>query len=176
MKKATWVVLPVGMLLLLALAGCGGKADAEATVAALVSITGSPADASPGGLGKWVEDSGLAMVVHAVEDPAVPDTRRYQPKPGTRLVAVEWELGCLTGTHHGAPHEARLIDDRGVRHEVVFGAMADHPEFRSVPLAMSERVRGWLAFELSDGATPSILEYRPTLWGDTIMLQASLVE
>ena len=116
------------------------------------------------------------MVAHAIEDPAVPDTARYEPKPGTRLVAIHFELGSLSGTHHGTPHAAKLIDDRGIKYEAVYGAMAEHPEIESIAVGMGERVNGWIAYELPDGAVPTYLEYKPDVWGRSIQLRVSVTE
>ena len=179
-KKAFWVPVLMGILLAMALAACGEKTGAEATATALAAITDSPVEHSEPGsnrLGEWAEGSGLAMVARAIEDPAVPDTTSYEPKPGTRLVAVHFELGSLSTTHHGSPRETKLIDSRGVRHETaVYGAMAEHPEIGSVAVEMGQRVSGWMAFELPEDAVPEFLEYKPNTWGRDIELRVSLVE
>jgi hypothetical protein len=178
-KKAFWVPVLMGILLAMALTACGEKTGAEATATALAAVTDSPVEHSEPGsnrLGEWAEGSGLAMVARAIEDPAVPDSTGYQPKPGTRLVAVHFELGSLSGTHHGTPHAAKLIDDRGVKYEAVYGAMAEHAEIQSVAVEMGERVSGWMAFELPEDAVPMFLEYKPDVWGRNIELRVSLVE
>ena len=178
--RALGVLVMVGTLLALGLAGCGEKTDAEVTATALAAVTDdSPGeDSEPGSnrLGEWTEGSGLAMVAHALEDPAEPDTTSYEPKPGTRLVAVHFELGSLSGTHYGTPHAAKMIDDRGVKYEAVYGAMAEHPEIESIAVSMGERVNGWMAYELPDGAVPTFLEYKPDVWGRNIELRVSLTE
>lgn len=180
MKKGSWVPVLVGILLVLALSACGGETGTEATATALAAAASdSPLETRESEsekLGDWVEQSGLAMVAWAVEDPAVPDTKNYQPKPGTRLVAVHFELGCLSETHHAVPHQAQLIDSRGTKYDAVYGAMAEHPEFESAPLAMGERADGWLAFELPEDAVPEVLEYNPNIWRRQIELQVSLTE
>ena len=167
-KNAYWVPALVGMLLILVLSACGEKTDAEVTATALAGVTDSPTEHSEPGsnrLGEWTEGSGLAMVARAIEDPAVPDTPNYQPKPGTRLVAVHSELGSLSGSHHGTPHAAKMIDNRGVKYEPVCGAMAEHPEIESVAVEMGERVSCWMAYELPEDAVPIFLEYKPDVWG-----------
>jgi hypothetical protein len=178
-KQAFWPTLLVGLMVVLALSACGETTGIEATATALALVTRSPeatTSSESTGLGQWAENSGLAMVARTVEDPAMPDTEHYQPKPGTRLVAVELEFGSLSGTHYGDAHMAQLIDDRGIKHDPVFGAMADHPEFPSVTIAMGERVRGWLAFELPEGTTPVALEYNPMVWNQPVKLRVSLVK
>jgi hypothetical protein len=177
MKTRVWIAVLVGFLLVTPLTACGGADSIDATVEALGSLTGEPAEEQVSmRLGEWVEASGLAMVARMVEDPAVPDTSHYDPKPGTRLVAVEWELGSLSTTHQSAPHSAQLIDDRGARHDAVFGAMADHRDIEMRPIRTGERVSGWLAFEVPEGRTPVALEYKPSIWGRSIELLVSLVE
>jgi hypothetical protein len=179
MKMRVWIAALVGLILVPALAACGGADSIDATVAALASVTGEPTEVKAQvstRLGEWVEASGLAMVARALEDPANPKTGSYEPTPGTRLVAVQWELGSLSDTHQSAPHAAQLIDDRGVRHDAVFGAMAEHLDFVSGPIRTGERVSGWLAFELPEGRRPVALEYKPSVWGRAIELKVSLVE
>ena len=179
-KRALGVLVLVGMVFALGMVACGEKTDAEVTATALAAVTDdAPVEHSEPGsnrLGEWAEGSGLAMVARAIEDPAVPDTERYQPKPGTRLVAVHFELGSLSGTHHGTPHAAKMIDDRGVKYEAVYGAMAEHPEIESIAVSMGERVSGWMAYELPEGAVPMFLEYKPDVWGRNIELRVSLTK
>ena len=183
MTRTIGAVLLVGMVLVLVLAACGGSTGIEATATALAEARGQQAETpepeqegASTGLGEWVEGSGLALVAYAIEDPAVPDTENYQPREGARLVAVELEIGCLADSHHIQAQEAQLIDDRGRKHESIYGAMADHRAIESDAIAMGERVRGWLAYELPDGVMPQALEYAPTVWGRDIKLQVSLVE
>jgi len=178
-KRSSWAWVLVLIWIVAALSACGEKSAVELTATAMAEVTDSPVEPvtqESNRLGEWAEDSGVALVARAIEDPAVPDTRRYEPKPGTRLVAVLFELGSLSGTHHGSPQGAKLIDDRGRRHEAVYGAMAEHEEIDSVVVDMGERISGWMAFELPDGAVPMFLEYKPTIWGRDIQLTVSLTE
>jgi hypothetical protein len=99
------LALLAGICLVLALAACGetNGIDIEATATAVALANDRPVSGTPEEsasfestrLGEWVEGSGLAMVAYAVEDPAVPNTNLYEPRPGTRLVGVELEIGCL---------------------------------------------------------------------------------
>ena len=179
-KGAFWISVLVGISLILVVSACGSKTEVEVTATALAMVTDeSPEEHSDPGstrLGEWAESSGLAMVARAIEDPAVPDTTSYQPKPGTRLVAVHLELGSLSTSHLATRGAAKLIDNRGVKHEPVFGAMAEHPEIESMEVDMGERISGWLAYELPEDAVPMFLEYKPDVWGRVIELRVSLVE
>ena len=183
MRRIAGIVLLAGVLLVLVVTACGDSTGIEATATAIAKArnqqgeTPEPEqDEASTSLGQWVEGSGLALVAYAVEDPAVPDTQNYQPREGARLVAVELELGCLADSHHVQAQEAKLIDDRGRKHEPIYGAMAEHRAIESGSISMGERVRGWLAYELPDGVMPQALEYAPTVWGRNIKLQVSLVE
>lgn len=185
MKNALGVMLLAGLCLVLVLVACGetNGTDIEATATALAvardeSVNGTPQESVPSEstrLGQWVEASELAMVAHTVEDPAVPDADRYRPKPGTRLVAVELEFGCLAGSHNFTPQETSLIDSRGRRHEAVYHAMAEHKDIATGILSMMERVRGWMAYELPEGVTAESLEYKPDVYNRVIELRVSLV-
>ncbi len=186
MKKALGAMLLAGFLLVLALVACGETdgIDVEATATALASnsdepVSSTPEESAPSEstrLGEWVEASGLAMVAHAVEDPATANADTYEPTPGTRLVAVELEIGCLADSHHFTPQETSLIDSRGRRHEAVYRAMAAHRAIPTGIISMGDRVRGWLAFELPEGVTAVSLEYKPIAWNRVIELRVSLVE
>ena len=178
-NRLSWYWVLVGISLVLVLLSCGTETDAEVTATALAGATDSPTEPSEPAsnrLGEWTEDSGLALVARAVEDPAEPDTTSYQPKPGTRLVAVQIELGSLADTHYGTRAAAKLIDNRGKKYEPVYGAMAEHSEVDFVAVAMGERISGWLAYELPEGAVPMFLEYKPDVWGRLIELRVSLTE
>lgn len=181
MKKALWALLLAGICLALVLAACGetNRLDIKATATALALVARTPVAGTAvesTRLGQWVEASGLAMVAHAVEDPAVGNADLYEPTPGTRLVAVELEIGCLEDSHNFTPQEASLIDSRGRRHEPVYRAMAEHGAIPTGVITMGERVRGWLAFELPEGVTAESLEYKPNVWNRVIELQVSLLE
>ncbi len=186
MKRAICAMLLVAICLFLALAACGetNGIDIEATATAVAlahdkTARGTPAESTPSEstrLGEWVEASDLAMVAHAVEDPTVPNTDLYEPTPGTRLVAVELEIGCLGDSHNFTPQETSLIDSRGRRHEPAYRGMAEHKEIATGVISMGDRVRGWLAFELPEGVTAVSLEYKPQIWNRVIELTVSLVE
>jgi hypothetical protein len=185
MKRTIGVLLALGMVLALVVAACGDSTgtDIEATATAVAKArnqqgetAGPEQEAVATSLGQWVEGSGLAMVAYTIEDPAVPDPQNYQTRKGARLVAVEFEVGCLADSHIFQAQEAQLIDDLGRKHEAIYGAMADHRAIGSGAISMGERVRGWLAYELPDGVMPQALEYSPTVWGRDIKLEVSLVE
>jgi len=186
MKKTICAALLAGICVFLALAACGqtNGIDIEATATAVALANDRPVSGTPEEsasfestrLGEWVEGSGLAMVAYAVEDPAVPNTNLYEPRPGTRLVGVELEIGCLLDSHHFTPQETSLIDSRGRRHEPVYRAMAEHREIATGIISMGDRVRGWLAFELPEGVTAVSLEYKPIAWNRVIELRVSLGE
>jgi hypothetical protein len=152
------------MLSMLAVAACGGSPTSTVEIPTLPPGVGSssPADEprdTTEKLGEWAEKDGLALVARAVDDPAKPDTSAYEAKPGTRLVAVQIELGALEVGRQADPHLAKLIDAKGRSYEMVSGAMADHEPLTVKRLSAGERVTGWIAFEVPEGAQPTYLDY-----------------
>jgi hypothetical protein len=103
-------------------------------------------------------------------------TETYEPTPGTRLVAVEFELGCLAGAHQFGPQLTKLVDSRGKTYDRVPRAMADHEDMAVTNLHAGERIRGWLAFEVPEGAEPASLVYGFTGYVTVDTLQVGLSE
>jgi hypothetical protein len=116
------------------------------------------------------------MVARTVEDPVEASTDAYQAKPGTRLVAVEFEVGCLAGAHQFGPQLVKLVDTRGKSYERVTLAMADHEDLAVTMLRAGERLKGWLAFEVPEGAEPASLVYGFTGYVSVDTLRVGLGE
>ena len=169
------------LLLTMLLAACGGTSghDVAATAAAIGVQSSGPASTPQSkteNLGEWAEKDEVAMVAHAVEDPAKVNAETYEPKPGTRLVAVEFEMGCLAGSHQFGPQLTKLADSRGKAYDRVSNAMADHEDLAVTELHAGERLRGWLAFEVPEGAEPASLVYGFSGYVSVEMLQVGLGE
>ena len=158
------LLLIIAALLVASLAACGdsSREDIAATAVAAEAHSVGPAStprSKTEKLGEWAERDEVAMVARTVEDPAKVNTEAYEPKPGTRLVAVELEMGCLAGSHQFGPQLVKLVDTRGKSYERVPHAMADHEDLTVTDLHAGDRMRGWLAFEVPEGAEPAILAY-----------------
>jgi hypothetical protein len=169
------------VLLAVSLSACGSspRDDVAATAAAIDGKHSVPAgtpQAKTEKLGEWAEKHEVAMVARAVEDPAKASTETYEPTPGTRLVAVEFELGCLAGAHQFGPQLTKLVDSRGKTYDRVPRAMADHEDMAVTNLHAGERIRGWLAFEVPEGAEPASLVYGFTGYVTVDTLQVGLSE
>ena len=169
------------MLLAMSLTACGGspRHDVAATVAAIEGVSSasaSPPQSKTEKLGEWAEKDEIAMVARAVEDPAKMSTEVYEPQPGTRLVAVQFELGCLAGAHQFGPQLTKLVDARGKTYDRVSRAMADHEDMAVKTLHAGERLKGWLAYEVPEGAQPAHLVYGFTGYVTVDTLQVGLGE
>ena len=150
-----------------------------ATAAAIEGHSSGPAStpqAKTEKLGEWAEKDEVAMVARAVEDPAKPSTEGYEAEPGTRLVAVQFEMGCLAGAHQFGPQLLKLVDTKGKAYDRVPRAMADHEDLAVTMLHAGERLKGWLAFEVPEGAHPESLVYGFTGYVTVDTLQVGLGE
>ena len=176
-----FLLLVAFFLIAVSLLACGSSShyDVAATAAAIgtkhsgsTSIPQSKTDK----LGEWAEKDELAMVARTVEDPAKANTETYEPKPGSRLLAVELEVGCLAGGHEFGPQLTKLVDTRGKTYDRVPNAMADHEDLAVTVLHAGERSKGWLAFEVPEGAEPAHLVYGFSGYVTVDMLQVGLGE
>ena len=168
-------------LLVVLLSACGGspRHDVAATAAAIEAQFSGPVrtpQSKTEKLGEWAEKDEIAMVARTVEDPARANTEFYEPAPGTRLVAVEFEVGCLAGGHQFGPQLTKLVDAGGKTYDRVPQAMADHEELAVTELHAGDRLKGWLAFELPEGAVPAHLVYGFTGYVSVDTLQVGLGE
>lgn len=175
------MLLGVALLIALCLWACGSSpGDEVATTVAGVEAQGDGPVSTPQSrterLGEWAEKDAVAMVARAVEDPAKADPTAYEPKPGTRLVGVELEMGCLAGSYQFGPQLVNLIDTRDQSYERVPSVMADHEDLVVTTLRAGERLRGWLAFEVPEGAEPASLVYGFTGYVSVDTLQVGLGE
>lgn len=175
--------LLVGTVVLLTvfLPACGGspRGDVAATAAAIEGKSSAPASTPQSKtekLGEWAEKDEIAMVARAVEDPAVVSAEVYEPKPGTRLVAVQLELGCLAGAHQFGPQLTKLMDTKGKTYDRVPRTMADHEDMVVTTLHAGERLEGWLAYEVPEGAQPAYLVYGFSGYVTVESLQVGLSE
>jgi len=169
------------VLLVVVLSACGGspREDVAATASAIEGKSSAPASTPQSKtekLGEWAEKDEIAMVARAVEDPAKVSTEVYEPKPGTRLVAVQLDLGCLAGAHQFGPQLTKLVDTKGKTYDRVPRAMAEHEDMEVTTLHAGERLKGWLAYEVPEGAQPAYLVYGFTGYVSVDTLQVGLSE
>ena len=142
-----WLAGMAMVLVAALLSACGSspRGDVAATAAAIQGHSSAPAGTprtQTEKLGEWAEKDEVAIVARAVEDPAKVSTEVYEPKPGTRLVAVQFEMGCLAGAHDFGPQLTKLVDTNGKTYDRVPRAMADHEDMVVKTLHAGERIEG----------------------------------
>jgi hypothetical protein len=131
-----------------------------ATSTAVAAITQSvPLTAQPtvSYLGDVVEQAGYALAALQLQDPALPGSL-YQAQAGRRLVAVEVMLGNVAGERMLANGSSLLMrDEAGGNYQP--DVLALDRSLGASRLDAGERVKGWVAFHLPDGARPVSVHY-----------------
>jgi hypothetical protein len=126
----------------------------------------APAIETP--LGQEAQDFGVGLTAVTLEDPATPGMF-YEAQPGTRLVAVE-----ITVSNAGAeavsvnPLYTSLVDADGFVYEAELAARDG--QIDTLDLAPGERVRGWVAFTIPEGAQPAGIRWGTPLSGDILQV------
>jgi hypothetical protein len=110
-------------------------------------------------LGDTAYRSGYSLTAIGVEDPAKPGVL-YQPSTGQRLVAVDVVVGNVSGDPLSVNLlSAVLIDQDGFTYQPELGGRDGQlPTLDAFP---GERARGWIAFEIPEGAVVTSLRYSP---------------
>lgn len=105
-----------------------------------------------------VEQYGYLLSAVTAEDPTTPG-RLYTPKEGKKLVAIEIIVGNVSGEPlHVNPLDATLVDSEGFTYEVELGGR-DGQLMCCPDLSPGEKVKGWVAFEIPEGATPATIKF-----------------
>lgn len=110
------------------------------------------------GLGGEASGFGCSLSASTVEDPSAAGMF-YEARPGYRLVAVEITVGNVSAESFSAnPLYAYLIDADGYVYEPELGGRDG--QLDAIELAKGEKAKGWVSFELPDGAQPAALKYQ----------------
>jgi hypothetical protein len=137
--------------------------------------TTAPTDTSapqPLYLGDIVEQYGYLLSAITVEDPTTP-SMFYEPKSGKKLIAVEIIVGNVSGESLGVnPLYATLVDSEGFTYQPELAGREG--QIVTVDLSPGEKAKGWIAFEVPEGATVASIKYAVESFGDKV-LQASLI-
>lgn len=121
-------------------------------------------------LGEVAEKNGCTLMALALEDPAPPGTL-YSPAAGTKLVAVEIEVGNISDEPIGVnPLHAALVDSEGFKHSVEL-AGRDH-QIATLEINTGERVKGWVAFEVPEEAVPATLHFECHMFAEDTLKTA----
>jgi hypothetical protein len=161
-------------VLLTALA-CGGTPTPAPETTQVPPPTEAPTEAPTAppmpGLGETLEKDGYTLAALVVEDPAEPGLF-YEPEEGERLVAVEIVVGVTDGepiTSNAL--YATLMDADGFAYALEL--VGRDGQLDTVDLARGEKVRGWVAFEIPEGAVPASVKYETGMFGG-VTLQVGL--
>ncbi len=123
-------------------------------------------------LGDVVEQYGYLLLAIMVEDPTTPGMF-YQAKEGYKLVAVEIIVGNVSGeTLSVNPLYATLVDNEGFVYQPELAGREG--QILTVNLRSGEKARGWVAFEVPEGATVAGIKYAVDPFGGKV-LQTSLI-
>lgn len=123
-------------------------------------------------LGDIVEQYGYLLSAITVEDPTTPGMF-YEPESGKKLVAVELIVGNISGEALSVnPLYATLVDSEGFTYQPELAGREG--QIVTVDLSLGEKARGWIAFEMPEGATAASIKYAIEPFGSKV-LQASLI-
>lgn len=135
-------------------------AEGEPVANADVPLTASGAVERdvPAALGETVERDGYSLTAESVEDPTTPGTL-YTPEEGKKLLAVQIVVGNESDKVISVnPLNTFLVDTDGYVYTAELGGRDG--QINTTDLSPGERVRGWVAFEVPEGATPESVRYR----------------
>jgi hypothetical protein len=122
-------------------------------------------------LGDVVEQYGCLLSAIKVEDPATPGML-YEPEAGKKLVAVEVIVGNVsTGALSVNPLNATLLDSQGFTYQPELAGRDG--QIATADLTPGEKAKGWIAFEIPEGATAASMKYAVDIFGSEV-LRASL--
>lgn len=122
-------------------------------------------------LGDIVEQYDYLLSALSVEDPTTPGMF-YEPEAGKKLVAVEIIVGNVSGEMLSVnPLNATLLDSDGFIYQPELAGREG--QIVTVDLDPGEKARGWVAFELPEGATAASIKYAVEAFGNKV-LQADL--
>ena len=125
-------------------------------------------------LGEVVEHGGYSLSGVTVEDPA-PTGSMYTPKPDKKVIAVEVILGNVSGEVATTnPLNATLVDTEGFCYGPELGGREDG-QLELVDLNVGEKAKGWIAFEVPEGATAESIKYQFSGY-PAVTVQAGLTE
>ena len=153
MKKTTMMLVLVTLVSLSAWA-CGGSSDESAPKATAAEEQAPAEPTGVEGLGETVEQGGYSLTVVSIEDPATPGAR-HNPAPGTRLMVVEIIVRNESGARKMKmeSRNATLLDTDGFNYVADTHAIDDSIERKE--LDVGEQVRGKVAFNIAEDATPA---------------------
>lgn len=135
------------------------------------SLTPTPSERY---LGDIVEEDGVWLTALAVQDPATPGMFA-SIGAGNKLVAVEVVIGNSgSGQVSVNTLYAQLVDTDGFIYQSELASLETGLNLNTVTLFKGEKAKGWIAFEVPQEAIPSILIYKPELFGKT-SFEASLL-
>lgn len=123
--------------------GSGGSVS-NPTPAATVP---PPGEGPP--IGTEVEAGGSVYTVNGVEDPG-PISDFNEPAEGYRYVTLDITQMAVGDEDSAGPWDFTVQDADGFLYEWTYGAK--QPEFSSIQLAPGQRIRGYLTFEVPEGA------------------------
>jgi hypothetical protein len=112
-----------------------------------VATVPPPGEGPP--IGTAVEAGPSRYTVNGMEDPG-PEDDFYQPDEGNRWVTFDITQEAVSGQASASPWDFTVQDEDGFIYEWTFGAK--QPEFSSTQLAVGQRIRGFLTFEVPEDA------------------------
>lgn len=113
---------------------------------------------APAFLGDLIEVDGYSLTAFVIEDPATRPGVFYKSQPGKKLVAVEFAVGNISGeTFNSNVLYTTLVDTDGF----LYGAeiVGVEGDLELLDVNPGERVRGWAAFFIPEGAKAAKLKY-----------------
>jgi len=125
----------------------GGADEGEASEIPTQEV---PKPGSGPAVGTPVEAGGSRYTVHSVTDPA-PKGEYAQPKPGNRWITIEVTQEALEKkVSGGGAFDFSVQDKDGFIYDYTFGGK--EPEFKMMDLAIGQRQRGFITFEVPENA------------------------
>jgi hypothetical protein len=192
MRRGYFLLIAALVVLGVAIAGCSGPSE-EAPEAARPTepppaVTKAPEPTAPPAptdtpvptvapsatpepqgqyLGDVVEGHGALLAAISMEDPTTPG-RLYSPEAGQKLVAVQVVVGSSSRDAMSVnPLNATLLDSEGFVYQAELGGRDG--QISTVHLSVGEKVRGWIAFEVPEGASPAALKYEVEFFGNKVL-------
>ncbi len=117
--------------------------------------------------GAVAEAEGVQITLNEIIDPWI-STAEFafdEPSPGNRFVAMDITIQYVkdSGTHFACDINFRLTDAEAFAYDAAF--LIDlEPSLKCIDLGGGQKTRGWMGFEIGEGAILDLLKYDPDIF------------